>query len=528
MGDMVRRRFEATVTAVFSMVGLVFCSTALSQEAAPRTVEELFQRAGEAYQALGNFEITLTTSVEIPRAEPGERVVRWVLGDGREAVLEIGSVMRVVVTKDRVYAERSGVRDRYLEVVCEGDLAAALATARGRSALAGFWEPPQSALRAGKPLAETLEAFRYSSLLAELSVAGFERGPGAGYEVNLEAENGGCTARFDPETFFVDKVEYVVRPPGAPEGYAMHVLGSFEVRQIPLDGALVAFEGGEREAVASFRDLDGRPPGISEPPEAVLSPEELSHRLQDLHELAAAVRENRVLLVGENHLYEEHPAYLTALLDELDDAPVSLLLELPRDLQPAIDDYLRSGSDAALEEMFAGKRILQLQHVLRWAHEHRAEVPTVKAFDEPNFERLLKRSFLTDTRNRTMAKAITRHWKEHPGRRVVAYGGQLHMMKAGRYRVDEPSRETAGSRLPDLGVPPDEITSVMLSGGEKFHLHTIWKRPGVLPTDGEPARIPIAYFIDYPIFGIAFADEAFDYFVNLGPLTKIDVTTDSQ
>jgi hypothetical protein len=525
---MVRRRFEGNVAAVFSLLGIVSCSTALSEQAAPRTIEELFRRAGEAYRALGTFEITLTTTVEIPRAEPGERVVRWVLGEGREAVLEIGSVMRVVVTEDRVHAERAGVRDRHLEVVSEGDLAAALAAARGRSALAGFWEPPQSALRAGKPLAEILEAFRYSSLLAELSVVGFEHIPGADYEVNLEAENGGCTARFDPETYFVDEVEYIVRPPGAPEGYAMRVLGRFEVRQMPRDDALFAFERGEREAVGSFRDLDGRPLGISEPPGAIVSPVALSSRLLHLHELAAAVRERRILLVGENHLYEEPPAYLTALLDELEGAPSSLLLELPRDMQPAIDDYLRSGSEAVLDEMFAGKRVLQLQHVLRWAHAHRAEVPTVLAFDEPQYEMRLKRAYLTDTRNRTMAKAITRQRKEHPDRRVVAYGGQLHMMKAGRYRVDEPSRETVGSRLPGLGVPPDEITSVMLSGGEKFHLHTIWGRPGALPMDGRPARIPIAYLIDYPIFGVDFADEAFDYFVNLGPLTKIEISTESQ
>jgi hypothetical protein len=528
MSDMGRRRFGATVTAVFSLLGIVFCSTVRAEDVEPRTAEELFQRSGRAYRALETFEVTLTTSVEIPQAERGERVVRWVLGEGREAVLDIGSVMRVVVTKDRVYAERAGVRGRYLEVATGGDLAAALATARGRSALAGFWEPPQSALRERKTIAGVLDAFRYSSLLAELSVAGFERAPDSDYEVSLEAENGGCTARFDSETFFVDEVEYVVEPPGAPEGYAMHVLGRFEVRQVPDGGAGFTFDRGDREAVESLRDLDGNPPGISEPPEAILSPVDLSGRLLGLHELATAVRERRVLLVGENHLYKEPPAYLTALLDELHDAPANLLLELPRNLQPAIDDYLRNGNEAVLDAMFNGKRILQLQHVLRWAHEHRTKVPTVLAFDEPQYERLLKRAYLTDTRNRTMARAITRLWREHPDRRVVAYGGQLHMMKTGRYRVDEPSRDTAGSRLPALGVPPHEIASVMLSGGENFRLHILWEKPGALPMDGDPARIPVAYLIDYPIFDVAFADEASDYFVNLGPLTKIEVSPESR
>ena len=44
-----------------------------------------------------------------------------------------------------------------------------------------------------------------------------------------------------------------------------------------------------------------------------------------------------------------------------------------------------------------------------------------------------------------------------------------------------------------------------------------------MPVDRDPVRIPIAYFIDYPIFGIEYADQAFDFFVNLGPLTRIEV-----
>lgn len=525
---MARRRFAVTVASAVSLLGLVVGSTARAGDAEPTTVTELFERSGRAYRALKTLEITLTTSVEIPQAEPGERVVRWVLGEGRKTLVEIGSEVRVVVTSDRVYVERVGIRDRYFEVATGGDLAAALAAARGRWGLAGFWEPPQSALQAGKTPAGVLDAFRYSSLLGELSVVGFERAPNSDYEVRLEAENGGCTARFDPKTFYLEEVEYLVEPPGAPEGYAMRVLGRYSIRNVPHADALFTIERGGKMAVESLRELEATAPGISEPPEAILSPEGLSDRLLSLPELAKALRTKKILLIGENHLYEEPPVYLTALLEELEDAPASLLLELPRDIQPAIEEYLRSGRQTVLDEIFTGRPVLQLQHVLRWAHEHRAKVPTVRAFDEPQYEIRLKRAYLTDTRNPTMAQAVSRETKEHPGRRVVAYGGQLHMMRAGRYRVDEPSRDTAGSRLPGLGVPPEEITSVMLAGGENFHLHSIWDKPGVLPIDGKPARIPIAYLIDYPIFGVTFADEAFDYFVNLGPLTKIEVATGSQ
>ena len=82
--------------------------------------------------------------------------------------------------------------------------------------------------------------------------------------------------------------------------------------------------------------------------------------------------------------------------------------------------------------------------------------------------------------------------------------------------------------LEGMGMPPGEIVSVMLAGGHDFHLHSIWQTPGALPVDGDPVRIPIAYLIDYAIFGPEFADEAFDYFVNLGPLTRIEVPRGEQ
>ena len=517
-----RRRFRSSAPAL-GFLALILSSIATGGELEPSTVEELFERSGDAYRASPSLEIVLTTSVEISGTEPGERIVRYLLGKGREAVLEIGALMRVVVTNDSIYVERAGLEDRYLQMFFKGDLAAAVAAVRGKSPLAGFWVPPQAALRNGGTLAEILEAFRYSSLLEELAVADYRRLPGSFHEVRLEAANGSCIARFDPTSFYLEEVDYRIEPPGVPKGSAVSLQGRFATRAIEHSSTLFAFDGGERSAVASLRDLATPPPGIHSPPESILSSDALASRLQGIDDLAAAIREKAIILVGEDHLYEEPPAYLTALLEKLGDKPVSFLLEMPYDAQPGIDRYLRDGDEATLDEIFKGKPVLQLQHLLRWARQHREKAPTVRAIDEPQYEIRLKRAYLSDTRNPTMAKAIVREWKDHPDRRIVVYAGQLHMMKAGRYRVDQPSRDTAGSRLPGLGVPPDDIAVVMLNGGENFHLHTIWSQPGVLPIDGQPVRIPISYFIDYPIFGIEFADQAFDYFVNLGSLTRIEI-----
>ena len=511
------------VAAPVCLTIILSFSTAGAEDFEPTTAWELFRRSAQAYQAVPSMEIVLTTSVEIPGSEPGERVVRYLFGKEGEAVVDIGSLMRVVATGETIYVEKAGHEDRYFAVPCESDVGSCLAAVRGRSSFAGLWEPPQAALRAGKGLAEIVDAFRYSHLLGELSVADFKRLPGPAYEVLLEADNGTCLARFDGSSFFLQDVEYRIEPPGAVEGYVMQLVGRYSTREIDYDAALFKFSTENRKFVESLRDLSPAPPGITRPPEEILSPEELSDRLLLLEDLAAALRDKRVLLVGEDHLYEEPPEYMVALLKKLDDKPISLLLEMPNDVQHEIDQYLREGSESVLDEIFTGKPVLQLQRLLRWAHQNRKLVPTVKAIDEPLQEIQLKRAFLADTRNPTMAQSIVREWKAHPDRRIVVYAGQLHIMKAGRYKVNQPNRQTAGSRLPGLGVSSDEIAVVMLNGGENFHLHAIWEKPGVLALDGEPIRIPIAYFIDYPIFGIEFADEAFDYFVNLGPLTRIEV-----
>ena len=499
-------------------------STAVSAgELGPRTVEELFARSAAAYRALPSVEIVMTTTAEIPGSKPAERVVRYLLGQGNEAVLKIEPQVRVVVTDERVYAQHWGHEDRVLSLPYEGDLAEALAALRGESTLAGLWEPPQAALRDGKGLGDVVNAFRYSRILGELSISEFTQRAGPVYEVQLDADNGRCIARFNGSSFFLDEVEYLVEPPGAPDGYAMRLSGRFSTRAIGYDATLFAFSIGDNAVVESFRDLAPSAPGIGLPPEEVLPPEVLAFHLLDIKGLATALRDKRILLVGEDHLYEEPPAYAIALLEQLGKKPVSLLLEMPADSQENIDRYLQGGSESILDEIFTGKPVLQLQQLLRWAKKNPKRVLAVKAVDEPMYEIQIKRSYLADTRNTTMADAIYSEWKAHPDRRIVVYAGQLHMMKAGRYRFNQPSRQTAGSHIVGLGVPAEEIAVVMMSGGENFHLHSVWRDPGVLAVDGGPVRIPIAYFIDYPIFGVEFADEAFDFFVNLGPLTRIEV-----
>lgn len=487
------------------------------------TIEELLEKSHEAYRRLSPFEVSFTTVVEFPGSDPGKRTLRYRLGMGNQALIEIGTLMRIVTTENKLFIEYMSVADRYLEIPYGGDLAEALALVRGRSILAGLWEPPQAALQASSSIKALASALRFSNSLGDLEVTDLAQLSNTVYELTLNAANGSCKARFDASSYLLEEIEYLIRPADVPEDYAMLLKGSYTTTPLTTAEGLFSFDPGERTMVKTLQELAAPAPGIGDPPETVLSPQTLTENLIPLKELAEALQDKRVLLIGEDHLYNEPPLYLCKLLEEMKERPTSLLLELPNDIQPEIDAYMRDGSESALRAIFSGRQVLQLQSLLRWSFKNRQQMMEVVAVDEPLYEIMLRRSYLEDTRNATMAGAIVRTCRKHPNNRVVVYGGQLHMMKAGRYRADRPSRDTAGQRLTRLGIPENQIVSVMLNGGENFPLHSIWGQPGVLPLKDQDFRIPIPYLIDYPIFGGNYAHEFFDYFVNLGKLTKVEL-----
>ncbi|TNF74481.1 MAG: hypothetical protein EP299_07145 [Acidobacteria bacterium] len=497
-------------------------------ESSASTAAEVFMRSARAYREAPALEDTLTMVVEIPGSEPGERVIRYKMGQGSDVELDIEGYLRLLAVGERLYVERFGQEEKYFETAFDGDFGKALAGLWDDSLVqgivfrpAGLWEPPQVAMRAGKKLEAVLHALRYAPVLEALAIVDFEVLSDSIPEVRLEAENGSSTVRFDPETYFITEVEYEIRPAGAPEGYTIEARGRYSPRVLAAADGVVGFEPGDRTAVDTLRGLRSPLPGIARPPAEVLPVERIEKNLLDVEELASRIGGKRVLLIGEDHLFKEPVIYATTLMDAFGDRPVSLLLELPAAIQPAIDHYLEECTEPALASVFEGQLVLALQDLLRWACNHPERARAVKAMDENMLDILLKRLFLTDTRNETMARAIVSEYEDDPDTLVVAYAGQLHMTQAGRYRYNQPDREPAGSRIHRMGVPDGEIVGIMLNGGDKFHLHEVWKSPGALPMEGAAASIPYAYFIDYPIFGVKEASELFDYFVNLGSLTPV-------
>lgn len=247
----------------------------------------------------------------------------------------------------------------------------------------------------------------------------------------------------------------------------------------------------------------------------------LAAERRPVSDLPALVRSRRVVLVGEVHLTNEPQQALAELIERLGDPETVLLLELSKKSQPGLDRFLETGDEASLARVWAQRSNLPLQLVLRRVRDLRPKVKRVIAMDENQGRIALNRLFLTDTRNQTMADAIVDAYRRYPRARIVAYGGQMHMLLAGRYRYDDPSRVPAGARLAGLGIPRSDVYSVMLSGRGRFPTDSIWPGPGVVTTAGSAGELPYRYFLDGAVFGETRARSLFDAFVNLGALTDV-------
>lgn len=247
----------------------------------------------------------------------------------------------------------------------------------------------------------------------------------------------------------------------------------------------------------------------------------LEPALLDRAALVGRLAPARFLLVGETHFKNETVEWLLGLLDELGDAPLVLLLELPRSVQGAIDAYLDSGDERQFAGIWGEHEALPYQPILRWARAHRERIERVVAFDEERWRTVVARALLDDSRNETMATALATAAAEHPAARIVAYGGSMHMMLAGRYRFDVDNRRPAGARLLELGVPRDEIVSIALDG-DGMPAAAAWPGGTILDLRGAAGLLPFEYFHVYPIYRAARIRELHDYFVQLGPLTEIE------
>ena len=251
----------------------------------------------------------------------------------------------------------------------------------------------------------------------------------------------------------------------------------------------------------------------------------LEDRILDVQTLTDRLKGSRMLLFGETHLKHEEIGYFLSILDHLSNEKLVLNLELPLSIQDNIDAYMESGEEHYLDTLKATRGCLPFQEIIRWSYRNRERVERVFAIDETLAKIQFNRRYLCmDTRNETMKKALYRAYHDFPDAKIIAYAGQLHILKSGRYKFDIKNRTSAGNRLINSDIPKDDIRVVMISGEDEFPLSPAWNgKIGAMDMRGEFARLPFKYFYTYPLYRVNHAEELFDFFVNVGETTQIEI-----
>lgn len=251
--------------------------------------------------------------------------------------------------------------------------------------------------------------------------------------------------------------------------------------------------------------------------------EKLAPRILSIDSLAKRISARRIVLVGETHFKNEPIDFFIELMEKIPDEKLVINLELPNEVQPVIDKFMKTGNGSLLDEIKNHSDCLPYSKILLWCYENRNRVENVCAIDENRGHIIMMRAFCNDTRNVTMAEAIAKSSKDFPEAKIIFYGGQYHMLKAGRYMYDVENRTPAGMRLTEMNIDEHDIYSLLLDGDGRFPISAAWKNNfGAVENDEPVSSLPVNYFFSDPIYGVKYAGELFDFFVNLGELTEIE------
>lgn len=245
--------------------------------------------------------------------------------------------------------------------------------------------------------------------------------------------------------------------------------------------------------------------------------EQLAGDMLDNVELGEAIKEKKVILVGETHFQNKVMSYFTDLMGKIPGKKIVLNLELPESMQNTIDSYLETGDGKYLSAIEACSDCLPYYSIIKWCRDHRDKVERIFAVDENQSRIFLMRCFCYDTRNRTMANNILESYRKYPDRLILFYGGQLHCLLNGRYLYDVENRTPVGKLLLQNDISRNDISSILLDYNDNFPASPAWKGgTGAARVNNGLRELPVNFFVRDTVYGVSRAGDLFDYYVNVG------------
>jgi hypothetical protein len=221
--------------------------------------------SAQAYRGVPGMKETFTYVVKGPNAEREPKRIEIRLGPGTDASVS-DALIHAIAVGDRFFVTKTDARNKYVERPFAGDFGKTLSSIFGGGP--GPFEPVQIAMRSGKKIEGWLESLRFN-LLGDLRIANFVRArkDRSFDQIHFTAENGRLELELDPRTHFLSSVHVWVEPPGLSGNPLVEITGQLSHEVITDASTLVAFNPGDRQAVADAADLDseGLPTGRPAP-----------------------------------------------------------------------------------------------------------------------------------------------------------------------------------------------------------------------------------------------------------------------
>jgi len=242
---------------------------------------EILEASAKAYRSVDAWRDTLSYVVNAPGSEQETKTQEYGFGPGRRVFVK-NALLEAVALDKTFYLSQSDVPDKYVSASYDRDFGNILRSIAGAGSL---FEPPPLAMHEGKSLDDCVDTFRFN-LLEPLRIDGYRRVTGDDKktydEVHFAASNGELAVQINPETHFLERISFQVKPAGAPEGFLVRVNGTFSPR--PSAEPPISFTAGSRSVVNNLTELTSKrlAPGSPAPDFALETSDGKKIALQDL------------------------------------------------------------------------------------------------------------------------------------------------------------------------------------------------------------------------------------------------------
>ena len=213
---------------------------------------EVLEASAEAYKNVEALRDTLSYVVNAPGSEQETKAQAYGFGPGRSVFVK-NALLEAVALDKTFYLTQSDVPDKCVSASYDRDFGSILRSVAGAGSL---FEPPPLAMHEGKSLDACVDTFRFN-LLEPLRIDGYRRVTGddkkAYDEIHFIAGNGELNVHINPQTRFLERISFQVKPVGAPEGVLVRVNGTFSPR-VSTEPP-ITFTVGSRSVVSNLTEL---------------------------------------------------------------------------------------------------------------------------------------------------------------------------------------------------------------------------------------------------------------------------------